>query len=89
MGLRWRIVAGVLKIDARREAYGRTKRTTTFCTARARPITDRAPTAHYGGGRVFEVAFLKGSLWGVLSLTAHFVEFIVSILTAGITTPHA
>ena len=56
------------KTDAPTRAHGRTERTTKFCTARARPIAARAPTAHYGGGGVFEVAFLKGSLWGVLSI---------------------
>ena len=58
---------GVLKIDATREAHGRLKRTTKFGRRERRSIAARGATAHYVGGAVFEVAFLKGSFLRTLS----------------------
>ena len=48
------------QIDARRGAHGRRKSMTTPARRRRGSAAARAPTAHFGGGGVFEVAFLKG-----------------------------
>ena len=48
------------QIDARTGAHGRRKSITTSDRRRRGSAAARAPTAHFGGGGVFEVAFLKG-----------------------------
>ena len=54
------VLAPGTQIDARRGAHGRRKSMTTSDRRRRGSAAARAPTAHFGGGGVFEVAFLKG-----------------------------